>query len=154
MTQHTLEFAVHICCPVAVAYAHLAQPANFIGLQPLLSSISPIQEFSVENKHGYKYETVETFRIGPVPVFNNRIRVETILTEPEMQIDSIVHSQPNIRLDVHYQFAALDGETNLIEQMLISVPAWLSNYVIRTAGQVQEQTLANLKRRLETNETA
>ena len=149
--QHTLEFTVHIRRPVPVVYNHLAQPANFIGLQPLLSSISSVQEICVKNKHGYKYETVETFRIGSIPVFNNRIRVQTVLTEPDRQIDSVVHSKPNIRLDVHYLFTFQDDETNLVEQMLISVPAWVSNYVVRTARQVQEQTLANLKRRLETD---
>jgi len=148
--QQNLEFTVHIRCPVSVVYGHLAQPANFIGLQPLLSSISPVHEFSLNNKHGYQYETVETFRIGPMPVLHNRIFVRTILTEPEQQIDSVVRSKPNIRLDVHYQFTPLDDETHLVEQMRISVPVWLSNYVIRTARQVQEQTLANLKHRLET----
>jgi hypothetical protein len=152
--QHDLEFTVHIRRPVAAVYAHLAQPTNFIGLQPLLSSISSVQEFSIDNKRGYKYETVETFRIGPIPILHNRIGVQTVLTEPEQQIDSVVQSMPNIRLDVHYQFTSLGDETSLVEQMRISVPAWLSNYVLRTARQVQEQTLANLKRRLETVGTA
>ena len=149
--QHKLEFTVDIRRPVSVVYDHLADPTNFIGLQPLLTSISSVQEILVNNKRGHKYETVETFRIGSIPVLNNRIRVQTVLTEPDQKIDSVVLSKPNIRLDVHYQFTSLDEETNLIEQMLISVPAWVSNYVVRTARQVQEQTLANLKRRLETD---
>lgn len=150
--QYKLEFTIHIRRPVSVVYNHLAQPSNFIGLQPLLSSISSIQEIDVNSKRGYRYETIETFRIGPIPVLNNRIRVQTVLTEPNRQIDSVVQSKPKIRLDVHYQFTALADETNLVEQMLISVPAWVSGYVVRTARQAQEQTLANLKRRLETGD--
>ena len=149
--QHKLEFAIHIRRPVSVVYSHLANPTNFIGLQPLLSSISSVQEIHVNNNRGYEYETVETFRIGSIPVFNNRIHVQTVLTHPDQQIDSVVYSKPNIRLDVHYEFTSLGEETNLIEQMFITVPAWVSSYVIGTARQVQEQTLANLKQRLESN---
>jgi hypothetical protein len=150
--QHKLEFTVHIRRPVSVVYCHLAQPTNFIGLQPLLSSISSVQEIQVDHRCGYRYDTVETFRIGAIPVLNNRIHVQTMLTEPDRQIDSIVHSKPNIRLDVRYQFTSLGAETDLVEQMLISVPAWVSRYVVRTAQQVQQQTLANLKQRLEADE--
>ncbi len=147
--QPTLEFTVHIQRPVPLVYSHLAQPANFIGLQPLLTSISPIEEFIVHGRPGCRYETVETFRIGPVPLLNNRIRVQTVLTEPDRQIDTIVHSNPNIRLDVQYRFTAVGEETGLVEQMRISAPAWVRGYVVRTARRVQEQTLANLKQRLE-----
>jgi hypothetical protein len=150
--QHKLEFTVHIRRPVSVVYCHLAQPTNLIGLQPLLSSISSVQEIQVDHRYGYQYETVETFRIGAIPVLNNRIHVQTVLTEPDRQIDSIVYSKPNIRLDVRYQFTSLGAETDLVEQMLISVPAWVSHYVVRTAQQVQQQTLANLKHRLEADE--
>jgi|WetSurMetagenome_2_1015567.scaffolds.fasta_scaffold807481_1 hypothetical protein len=150
--QHKLEFTVHIRRPVSVVYDHLAQPENFIGLQPLLSSLSSVQEMEINNKRGYRYGTVETFRIGPIPVLNNRIRVQTVLTEPDRQIDTVVQSKPHIRLDVQYQFTPLGDETHLVEKMLISVPAWVGGYVVRTARRVQEQTLANLKHWLETEE--
>jgi hypothetical protein len=150
--QRTLAFPVHIRRPVSLVYRHLAQPESFIGLQPLLTSISSIQEIRIDGKCGYHYETVETFRIGSLPVLQNRIHVQTVLTGPDRQIDSVVHSWPNIRLDVHYQFTALGEETDLVEQMLISAPAWVAPYVVRTARRVQEQTLANLKHRLETDE--
>jgi hypothetical protein len=152
--QHKLEFTVHVLRPVFVVYDHLAQPENFIGLQPLLSSISSVQEMVINNKRGYRYETVETFRMGPLPVLNNRICVQTVLTEPGRQLDTVVLSRPHIRLDVHYKFTSLSDETKLVEKMLISVPAWLSGYVVRTARRVQEQTLANLKHRLETEESS
>jgi hypothetical protein len=150
--QHTLEFIVHIRRPVSVVYDHLAQPANFIGLQPLLTSISPVEEIQVEGKRGCCYETVETFRIGSLSVLHNRIRVQTVLTEPDVQIDSMVRSQPGIRLDVRYRFISRGEGTDLAEQMRITTPAWVGGYVVRTARQVQEQTLANLKHRLETGD--
>lgn len=150
--QNRLEFMVHIRRPVSVVYDHLTQPANFIGLQPLLSSISSIQEININNKRGYSYETVETFRIGAIPVLNNRIHVRTVLTEPDRQLDTVVQSKPHIRLDVQYRFTPLGEETSLVEIMLITVPAWIRGYVVHTARQVQEQTLANLKHRLETEE--
>jgi hypothetical protein len=150
--QHALAFTAHIRRPVTVVYEHLAQPASFIGLQPLLTSIASVQEIQVEGRRGCRYETVETFRIGPIPVLNNRIRVRTVLTEPDVQIDSVVHSQPDIRLDVRYRFTSQGEETDLVEQMRITAPAWVGGYVVRTARRVQEQTLANPKQRPETGD--
>ncbi|MCL4528166.1 MAG: hypothetical protein M1282_01990 [Chloroflexi bacterium] len=69
-------------------------------------------------------------------------------------MDLLFSKISNIRLDVHYQFTSQDGGTLLIEQMLISAPALVSSYVISTAQRVQEQTLANLKRRLEAEQAA
>jgi hypothetical protein len=149
--QHRLEFTVHIPLPVSAVYDHLTQPANFIGLQALLSTISSVRETEINNKRGCSNETIETFRIGTIPVLNDRIRVQTVMTEPYRQLDTVVQSKPNICLDVHYQFTSLGDETGLVEKMLISVSAWVSSYMVRTARRVQEQTLANLKHRLETN---
>ena len=111
--------------------------------------MSPVRELSINGRQGYEYETVETFRLGRMPLYQNRIRVQTILTEPDRQIDSIVHSVPNIRLDVRYLFESVNGGTSLNERMTISVAAWLSRFVIDQAKQAQTQTLANLKQRLE-----
>ncbi len=94
----TLNFDVHIARPVAVVYAHLAQPRNLIGLQPLLTFMSPIRELALSGQQGYAYETVETFRLGRIPVYHNRIRVQTILTEPDRHIDSIVYSVPMLTI--------------------------------------------------------
>ena len=42
----TLQFTIHIARSVPDVYAHLANPHNFIGLQPLLIEMSPIQTVS------------------------------------------------------------------------------------------------------------
>ena len=118
----------------------------FFSLQPLLTLISSVQGIYVRDKRGYQYETVKTFRMGSIPMFNNRIRVQTTLAERDQQIDSVVHSQPNIRLDVGYQFTAINDEPELVERMQISVPVLLSGSN-RTTGTAA--TLANLKDRLE-----
>jgi hypothetical protein len=45
-----------------------------IGLQPVLTCLSPVREVRVDGRHGFEYETVETFWIGSIPVPANRIR--------------------------------------------------------------------------------
>lgn len=150
----TLEFNVQINRPVAMVYAYFAEPMNIIGLQPLLTWISPIQNAFANGVQTYRYETIETFRIGPIPVFNNRIKVKMLLTEPDQQIDTVVLGNAGLRLDVHYQFQPTETGTLLTERMSISVSAWVRSFVVDQARQVQTQTLANLKHKLESGPSA
>jgi ligand-binding SRPBCC domain-containing protein len=147
--QRSFELKITIDRPVPVVYAHLANPTNFLGLQPLLTSMSPIQETIVDGRRVCRYETVEAFRVGGIPLLRNRIQVETTLTEVDRRIDTRVRSFPNIALQVYYDFVAEGQRTLLAERMEITVARWLAGYVVRQAMQVQQQTLANLKARLE-----
>jgi hypothetical protein len=147
--QRSLEFQITIDQPVPIVYAHLADPANFLGLQPLLTSMSSIQEAIVDRRRVCRYETVETFRLGSIPLLHNRIQVETTLTEVDRRIDTRVRSFPNIALQVSYDFVAEGQNTLLTERMEITVARWLAGFVVRQATQAQQQTLANLKARLE-----
>jgi hypothetical protein len=145
--QRTLEFATVIDRPVSLVYAHLANPANLLGLQPLLTSMSPIRETTIDGCRAFTYETVETFRLCGIPLIHNRIQVQTILTTPDQRMDSHVRSAPNLTLAVSYDFAAKDRRTWLTERMTITVAWWLMGFVVQQATRVQQQTLANLKAR-------
>ncbi len=150
MIPHTFTLVVHIHRPPPLVYAHLTHPPNFIGLQPLLTAMSPVQPVRVAETPGVAYETVETFRLGPLPLLRNRIRVRTLFTQPNHRLDTLVHSWPGIRLEVVYTLTPVDADhTTLTEDVDVHVAPWLAGYVVDTAKRVQRQTLDNLKRRLE-----
>ena len=106
--QRSFSLTIQIDRPVPVVYTHLANPRNLIGLQPLLTRMSAIQETIENQRRVYRYETVETFRVAGVPLLHNRIRVRTALTKENAQIMSIVHSAPQLVLHVIYDFQPHD----------------------------------------------
>jgi hypothetical protein len=148
--QRSFSLTIQIDRPVPIVYAHLANPANLLGLQPLLTQMSPIQETIENQQRVYRYETIETFRVAGIPLLHNRIRVQTVLTEENLQMVSVVHSAPRLKLHVVYDFQPCGEGTILTESMRITGHPWLLSWVVAQATSVQQRTLANLKARLET----
>ena len=145
----TLLFNIDIARPISVVYDHLAQPQNFLGLQPLLIEMSPITA-TVENGWPVRsYETVEAFRVGGRVVYRNRIRVKMTLPRPPEQIDTIVHSPGGVTLTVQYLFTSEKDGTRLTEIMEIHTPRLLAGFVVQQATQAQNTVMQRLKARLE-----
>ncbi len=147
--KRTLEFSITIARPVTEVYEHLAQPRNFLGLQPLLIEMSPVRESVEADRVVRTYETVEAFRLFGRIVYRNRIKVRSTLTEPPARLDTLVHSPGGVILNVEYQFAVEGAGTRLIEIMHIDMPALLASFVVSQATQAQRAVLARLKARLE-----
>jgi hypothetical protein len=142
---HTLQFTTHIARPVPEVYAHLANPHNFIGLQPLLIEMSPIQTASENGLPVQSYETVEAFRLGGRVVYRNRIRVKTTLAKLDERMDTMVHSPGGVTLDVQYHFALEDHGTRLTEIMNIHMLRLTVGFVVRQATQAQLAVMEWLK---------
>lgn len=147
--KRTLEFTVFIQRPVADVYDHLAHPQNFLGLQPLLIEMSPVQESRVHDRVVRAYETVEAFRLFGRIVYRNRIRVQTTLTDPPVRLDTQVHSPGGVTLDVEYHLAAQGAGTHLTEIMHLAMSRVVAGFVVSQATQAQRAVLARLKARLE-----
>ena len=145
----TLSFTTYIARSVPDVYEHLANPQNFIGLQPLLIEMSPVQSAMINGATVQSYETVEAFRLGGHVVYRNRIRVETTLTKPNEQMDSRVRSPGGVTLHVRYTFTAYNGSTQLAEVMDIHMSRLVAGFVVRQATQAQTAVMARLKARLE-----
>jgi len=145
----TLRFNIDIARPISIVYDHLAQPQNFLGLQPLLIEMSPITA-TVENGWPVRsYETVEAFRVGGRVVYRNRIRVKMTLPRPPEQIDTIVHSPGGVTLTVQYLFTSEKDGMRLTEIMEIHTPRLLAGFVVQQATQAQNTVMQRLKARLE-----
>lgn len=149
MPIYHLEFQIYINVPAQTAYEHLSDPHNFVGLQPLLTHVDAVKFGEEDGKRKAYYETVEAFRWKGIVLYRNRIRVQMVFTIPSKQIDTIVHSFPNITLNVQYIFTPKDKGVIIKETMQVHTHAWLAKFVTGEATRAQNTLLQNLKNRLE-----
>ncbi len=149
MPVYNLEFQVHINAPAKAAYEHLNDPHNFVGLQPLLTHVDNVKLGEQDGCKTVSYETVEAFRWLGIVLYRNRIRVQTVFTNPPEKFNTIVHSFPNITLYVQYTFTPKDNGVLIKETMQVHAYEWLAKFVISQATGAQNTLLANLKNRLE-----
>jgi len=135
-------------------YEHLAEPRNFLGLQPLLTSLDPQPERQDENGITLRpFYTVETFRWAGTPLLNNRIHSTAYLLDPYKKLKHFVRSKPGIEIEFNYQFDEQEGNTHLTQTVDIhTVSPLLENFVYREALKAQRAVLANLKARLENDQ--
>lgn len=150
MPVYNLEFQIEIDAPPQTMYEHLSDPHHFVGLQPLLTHVDAVQYGERDGKRMVSYETVEAFRGLGVVLYRNRIRVQTVFTDPPRRFHTVVHSFPNIVLNVEYTFTPQDGGVLVRETMEIQTVAWLGKFVTGEAAKAQTALLANLKKRMET----
>jgi len=150
MPDYFLEFTAHINVPPGTVYDHLSDPHNFVGLQPLLTHVEAVHFYERDGRRSVSYDTVEAFRWKDLVLYRNRIRVQTVFTDPPGHFETVVHSFPKITLRVDYTFTSHDGGTLVREAMYISCHAWLAKFVTDQAARAQTALLANLKERLET----
>lgn len=149
MPVYLLEFQTRIKVPPQVVYDHLSDPHNFVGLQPLLTHVEAVQFGELNGVRSVSYTTVEAFRRMNIVLYRNRIRVQSFFTRPPYQINVVVHSFPNITLNVEYTFAPLGDGVHVKEEMQIQAHALLAKFVISEATKAQTALLENLKHRLE-----
>lgn len=143
-----LDIGIYIDVPVATVYDHLSEPRNFLGLQPLLVEMSPVQRTVEDGLSVVTYETVEAFRLWKL-TYHNRIQVRMVMAEPNVRLETAVNAKLNVHLDVVYRFAEENGGTRLRETMEIHAPRLMMGFVYSQALAAQRQTLKALKQRLE-----
>ncbi|MBL8063445.1 MAG: SRPBCC family protein [Anaerolineales bacterium] len=149
MPVYNLEFQTQVNVSPQVVYEHLSDPHHFVGLQPLLTHVDAVQFGENNGNRTVSYETVEAFRGLGIILYRNRIRVQTVFTDPPRQFDTVVHSFPNITLNVKYTFTPQEGGVLIKESMQIQVHAWLKGFVLSEAQKAQTTVLENLKKRME-----
>ena len=83
--------------------ANFFRPAQFV-YQPLLISISDIQETQHQGVSALSYENVEEFIFLGFLKYHNRIKVQMRLTEPGKRMDAFVDSPGAVKLHVECLF--------------------------------------------------
>lgn len=151
MSPHpnSFELCEWIARPAAEIYAHLADPKNLLGLQPLLVEMTPVSRSTAHGRPLLAYETVEAFRLGGLTIAHNRIAVRSLLTQEPCRIDNFVTGAAGLVMLATYHFADRDGATLLTERVAVHIHPLLLPGVLATAKRVQRTTLARLKARLE-----
>jgi ligand-binding SRPBCC domain-containing protein len=145
------EHDILIRRPRQWVYAHIAQPKNLMELQPLLTAVEPLKEsIDADGIITRPFYSVETFRLGRLPIYNNRIYVTGKLTKPFDEMEYLVKSFPNIRIHFLYLFQDENTATRLTQKVhILQVNPLLESFVFKEALRVQQIVLARLKERLE-----
>jgi len=149
MAIYNLEFQTWINVPSRTAYDHLSDPHNLVGLQPLLTYVDAVQTGEQNGLKSISYDTVEAFRWMNIVLYRNRIHVQAVFTDPPRQINMVVHSFPNIVLNVEYSFTPQGDGVLVRETMQIHTYALLAGFVTSEATKAQTALFKNLKDRLE-----
>lgn len=145
MPTYSLDFEIQINVSPQTVYDHLRDPHNLVGLQPLLTHVENVQA----SHTSVSYDTVEAFRWLGIVLYRNRIHVQTTFIDPPQRFETVVHSFPNITLQVGYTFTPQGDRTLVCEEVRITCHAWLAGFVTEQATRAQTALLENLKTRLE-----
>ncbi|NJC98760.1 MAG: hypothetical protein C3F07_20990 [Anaerolineales bacterium] len=150
--MQTSELNIFIDCTRTIAYNHLAEPINMIGLLPLLSEIDVLKERKDEAGIPLRpFYTVETFKWFGLPIFRSKVYSVIRLTNPEEEMEYRLSRKPGIELVSTYSFRQYnDQRTHITQSMsLVRAPKFLANIAVNQARQAQRALLSNLKVRLE-----
>jgi hypothetical protein len=150
MLTQTFQHTYFIHAPASKIYAHLADPNSYMGLSPLLLSITDIHwETNSQQQCVVRYKSVELFRFLGLFTYRNPLDVVMTLTQPDQQIVSDVQTNQNVTVhfvfDMHQQ---ADG-TNLTETITAHMPMLLSRFIIGQAKAVQQNRAKVLTQRME-----
>jgi hypothetical protein len=121
--------------------AHLGEPANYVGLSPLVVSVDDAR--TVEDT--VHYVAVERFRFGPVR-HDNRIAVTMRIGSD--RIWGEVVSPGRVRMDYGFTLVADGGRTTVTDTLLMRAPFGLRRFAAGQARAVQLARAGILAERL------
>jgi len=139
------ERDIAIAAPRDRVFAELAEPARFLGLQPLLTEVREVPAAAGVRA----FEALERVPLLGRIAVRNRLRVELTPLPEERRIGFAANAPLGIRLAGAFTFEAEEAATRVTESVVLRCPIWLRRFVLREAIQAQEALLANLKQRLE-----
>ena len=147
-TQTKLE--VLISAPPRELFAHMCDPQNYRGLQPLLSHIGSSSHDSDPNGQPFvHYEITEKINVLWVfPLFATS-KVWMRPNALKLTIEETVEAGMGVRLVVDSSFTARGNGTHVVRLVSVHAPGWLLGYVRVQANKAQRAVLANLKKRFE-----
>ena len=148
MATDRFEYRYFINAPAEQVYAHLADPASYVGLSPLVIAVEDVEHSTDEQGRAVvRYLSTERFNFLGFIRYDNRIRVTTTLTQ--QQIVSDVDSPFWVRVNFVFDLQPEGGGTWIQETISAQMPGLLQGFVIREAKSVQLARAQILKQRLE-----
>ena len=136
---------IAIAAPRDRVFAELAEPARFLGLQPLLAEVREVPAAAGVRA----FEAVERVPLLGRIAMRNRLRVELTPLPAQDSIRFATRAPLGIWLVGAFDLHAEGPATRVRESVQLHCPLVLRRFVAREAIRAQETLLANLKRRLE-----
>ena len=121
----------------ARVYAHLSDPASYVGLSPLVVKVYDIDEGG--------YTAVERFRLGPFK-YDNHIRVA--MTAGDNVVASDVRSPGGVRLAHRFELTDHPDGCEVVERTRLTAPFGLLRFAASQALGVQRARQGILTGRL------
>ncbi|MCA0456611.1 MAG: SRPBCC family protein [Chloroflexi bacterium] len=148
----TFQYTYRIQAPADKLYKHLSEPTNYIGLSPLIVSLTDVQwDTNLHGQRFVQYKSVELFRfLGFIP-YRNPLDVVMTLTIPHQQIVSEVQAPLNVRVIFTFDLEQQDSGSTVTETISIHSPLWAKRFVISQAKAVQQNRVQVLTSRMEMN---
>jgi carbon monoxide dehydrogenase subunit G len=137
MSVDVLVHAFRVGAPPAAVREHLAEPASYVGLSPLVVAVRDVE------REGDTVRYVAVERFGP---YRNAIRV-TMRVGADRIVSDVV-SPGRVRLRAEVVLAGDGGGTAVTETITVTSPALLRRFVAGQARKVQQARAAELARRL------
>jgi hypothetical protein len=125
-----LENVFTVAATPKALIAHLAEPANYIGLSPLVVAVDDVRTVH-DTVH---YVAVERFRLGFLR-HDNRIAVS--LRTGEDRVWGEVVSPGRVRMDYSFTVAAGDDRTTVTDTLRLRAPFGLRRFTASQARAVQ-----------------
>ncbi|BCJ66566.1 SRPBCC family protein [Polymorphospora rubra] len=149
MRTETFVDRFPVAAPPDRVYAHLAEPANSVGLSPLIVAVRDVRrETGPDGRAVVRFVAVERFRIAGPLRYDNILRVTQTATGPDRQLVLDVLSPARVTVRFVMDLAPLDDGTEVTVTVTLRMPAPLRAYVLRTARRVQEYRARELARRM------
>lgn len=150
MSTQTFQYAYLVHAPAAQIFEHLAEPANYAGLSPLVGKVSDVQwDINQQNQRIVTYKTVEAFRFLGFINYSNPLNVVMTLADTNRQIISDVQTGMNVTVRFVFNLKEQADGTTVSENITASAPALLIGFVISQARSVQQHRAKVLKQRME-----
>ena len=150
MSTSSFEVQQRIAAPVAAVYAHLSEPASFLGLQPLLIEVTETgRGEDAQGRPTRTFRAVENIRLFGFLPWRNTITTRMTLSRPDERIECDVESPGGVRLRNAFVLRA-EGDASLVrDEVTIDCPRLLQGLVLGIARKAHERLLLNLKQRME-----
>ena len=150
MPAASFSLSERIAAPVDRIYAHLSEPASFLGLQPLLIEVTETGRGSDDQGRPTRtFRSVEKLRLLGFLPYRNAITTRMTLARPNERIECEVDSPGGVRLRTVYTLRRDGRESEVGDEVTVECPRLLQGYVVGEARRAHQRLLHNLKRRME-----
>ena len=152
MSTASFRLSQTIAAPAGRIYAHLSEPASFLGLQPLLIEVTETDRGEdAAGRPTRTFRCVEKLRLLGFLPYRNAITTRMTLARPNERIECEVQSPGGVCLRNAFTVSADSGGSIVADEVTIECPRWLRGFVLGEARKAHARLLLNLKQRMEEN---